>query len=303
MMAHRRYAIVTDQPGWHGHQLRQALEAKGLESAFVRLQECRLEVRDGAPEIGIPGFGEGLPSGVFVREVPGGSLEEVIFYLDILHTLEVLGVTVYNDAGAIERSVDKVRASFLFASHGVPTPRTFAVRDVRQMREFLDRWFETHRYVVAKPIFGSQGKGLKRLSREDPHPDYDLCNGIYYFQEYIEPVSAGSCDWRVLVIDRQAVAAMRRVGEDWISNIANGGQGHPAPLEPELVRLAECAVAAVDMPYAGVDLMRDQQGAAWVTEVNSIPAWRGLQQVHPANIADLLIEGFLKHCRGESLPL
>ena len=298
MIARGRYAIVTDQPGWHGNQLRRSLEAKSLESSFVRLQECRLEVQDGAPEIGIPGFEDGLPSGVFIREVPGGSLEEVIFYLDILHALEASGITIYNDAGAIERSVDKVRASFLFAFHGVPTPRTFAVRDVRQMREFLENWFETHQHVVAKPIFGSQGKGLKLLSRDDPHPDYDLSSGVYYLQEYIEPVTSGSCDWRVLVIGGRAVAAMRREGEGWISNIANGGQGHPASLEPELAQLAERAVAAVEMPYAGVDLMRDRQGAVWVTEVNSIPAWRGLQEVYSENIADLLIEGFLKHRHG-----
>ncbi len=302
MIEHGRYAIVTDQPGWHGHQIRRALDARGRDSDFVRLQECVLEVQDGTPKIGIPGFGDRLPAGVFVREVPGGSLEEVVFYLDILHALEAMGVGVYNDAGSIERSVDKVRASFLFALHGVPTPRTFAVREVRQMRACLDRWLETHRHVVAKPIFGSQGKGLKRLSRDDPHPDYDLSHGIYYLQEYIEPATSRSCDWRILVIGGQAVAAMRREGEDWISNIANGGQGHPAPLEPELTRLAERAVAAVDMPYAGVDLMRDRQGAAWVTEVNSIPAWRGLQQVHQENIADLLVEGFLVHCHGDSPP-
>lgn len=302
MIAHGRYAIVTDQPGWHGNQLRQSLETRGLESCFVRLQECRLEVQHGKPEIGIPGFEDGLPSGVFIREVPGGSLEEVVFYLDILHALEVLGIKVYNDASAIERSVDKVRASFLFASHGVPTPRTFTVRDVRQMREFLDDWLETHRHVVSKPVFGSQGKGLKLLSRDDSHPDYDLSSGVYYLQEYIEPVASRSCDWRLLVVGGRAVAAMRREGEGWISNIANGGQGYPASLEPELTRLAERAVAAVGMPYAGVDLMRDRQGATWVTEVNSIPAWRGLQEVHPENIADLLIEGFLAHCHGESAP-
>ena len=302
MIARGRYAIVTDQPGWHGRQLRQALEAKGLKSDFVRLQECRLGVQNGVPEIGIPGFDEELPAGVFIREVPGGSLEEVIFYLDVLHALEVSGIKIYNDAGAIERSVDKVRASFLFAFHGVPTPRTFAVRDVRRMREFLNSWFETHTHIVAKPIFGSQGKGLKLLSREDPHPDYDMSRGVYYLQEYIEPVASRSCDWRVLVIGGRAMAAMRREGEDWISNIANGGQGHPAPLEPELAQLAERAVEAVEMPYAGVDLMHDRQGAAWVTEVNSIPAWRGLQEVHSENIASLLVEGFLKHCHGETPP-
>ena len=295
------YAIVADQPGWHGNQLRQALEARSLESCFVRLQECRLEMCEGTVEVSIPGFEDRLPRGVFVREVPGGSLEEVIFYLDILYALEALGVGIYNNAGAIERSVDKVRASFLFACHGIPTPRTFAMRDVCQMRKFLEEWFEGHQYVVAKPIFGSQGKGLRRLSRDNPHPDYDLSKGIYYFQEYIEPVALCGRDWRVLVIGGRAVAVMRREGEDWISNIANGGQGHPATLEPELAELAERAVAAVDMPYAGVDLMRDREGNAWVTEVNSIPAWRGLQRVTQGNVAQLLVAGFLRHCHEDAI--
>ncbi len=300
MIARGRYAIVTDQPGWHGHQLRQALEDRGLEGVFVRLQECRLETRDDGPRIEIPGFEEALPAGAFIREVPGGSLEEVVFYLDILHALEVSGIKVYNDAGAIERSVDKARASFLFASRGVPTPRTFVARNLRQVRDFLDHWLAAREHLVAKPVFGSQGRGLKLLSRDDPHPDYDLSRGIYYLQEYIEPATSGYRDWRVLVVGGRAVAAMRRESEDWISNIANGGQGHPVSLEPELSQLAERAVAAVEMPYAGVDLMRDREGVVWVTEVNSIPAWKGLQETHQASVTDMLIEGFLIHCHGEA---
>lgn len=295
-----RYAIVADQPGWHGSQLRQALANRGLDSRFVSLQDCRLEVGADAADVVMPGFEEGLPAGVFVREVPGGSLEEVVFYLDVLHALEALGVGVYNDAGAVERSVDKVRASFLFARHGVPTPRTFAARNLRQARTFAQHWLEHHRYLVAKPIFGSQGKGLMRLSRDDPHPDYDAYHGVYYLQEYIEPDADGSCDWRVLVVGGRAAAAMRREGEGWISNIANGGRGNPAELEPELAELAERATQAVAMPYAGVDLMRDRDGRIWVTEINSIPAWRGLQQVCEMQIADLLIAGFLEHCRETS---
>jgi hypothetical protein len=38
--------------------------------------------------------------------VPGGS-EEVVLYLDILHALKAMGIPVYNDGHAVERSVDK----------------------------------------------------------------------------------------------------------------------------------------------------------------------------------------------------
>ncbi len=300
MTAPGRYAIVTDHPGWHGQQLQQALKRHDRDSCFVSLRECRIEIDHKGAHIDLPGFDGQLPAGVFVREVPGGTLEEVIFYLDVLHALEAKGIGVYNDAGAIERSVDKVRASFLFAHHGIPTPRTFVARSLRQTRAFLAHWFETHESIVAKPIFGSQGKGLMRLTRETPHPNYDLYHGMYYLQEYIESAASGSCDWRVLVVKGRAQAAMRREGNDWISNIANGGQGYPAALDSQLSDLAQRATSAVDMSYAGVDLMQDREGAFWVTEINSIPAWRGLQQVSQQDISELLIEGFLAHCHKEA---
>ena len=291
-----RYAIITEQAGWHGQQIHEALAQRGLNADFVRLQDCQLHLGPERGRVILPGFEENLPRGVFVRGVPGGSLEEVTFYLDILHALEVLGVGVYNDAGAIERSVDKARASFLFAHHGIPTPHTVVVRNLAQMRATLESWFQDWRYAVIKPVFGSQGKGLMRLSRERPHPDYDLCHGIYYLQEYIESTESHSQDWRVLVINDAAVAVMRREGVGWISNIANGGQGYQAELEPELADLAVRATRAAAMPYAGVDLIRDRRGKLWVTEVNSIPAWRGLQEVSDAHIASLLVDGFLNHC-------
>ena len=56
----------------------------------------------------------------------------------------------------------------------------------------------------------------------------------------------------------------------------------------ELARLAIEATAAVGADYAGVDLMRSAEGRWAVLEVNSIPAWRGLQAVAPARIADVL---------------
>ncbi len=290
------YAIATDQAGWHGKQVQQALIKRGHQAHFVSLQDCLLQAGPSAASAVLPDFGDDLPEGLFVRGVPGGSLEEVVFYLDILHALEALGVGVYNDASAIERSVDKARASFLFAHHGIPTPRTVAVRNLTQLRGILAEWFDLHRYVVIKPMFGSQGKGLMRLSREQPHPDYDLCHGIYYIQEFIESADEFGQDWRVLVVGGEAVAVMRREGEGWISNIANGGQGYRADLEPELENLAVRAVAAVGMQYAGVDLMRDREGRLWVTEVNSIPAWRGLQEVNDVHIASQLVDGFLAHC-------
>ncbi|MES9970943.1 MAG: alpha-L-glutamate ligase, partial [Candidatus Thiodiazotropha sp.] len=107
----RRIAIFTDDPGWHGARLREAFEHHGCSSEFVSLQTCGLHISGAGEGLAIPGF-DSLPDGVFVRGVPGGSLEQVVLYLDILHALKHLGVCVYNDGQAIERSVDKGMTSF-----------------------------------------------------------------------------------------------------------------------------------------------------------------------------------------------
>ena len=60
----------------------------------------------------LPGFENDLPDGVFVRGVPGGSLEQITLYLGVLHALKHLGLTVYNSGQAIERTVDKANEPF-----------------------------------------------------------------------------------------------------------------------------------------------------------------------------------------------
>jgi glutathione synthase/RimK-type ligase-like ATP-grasp enzyme len=48
------------------------------------------------------------------------------------------------------------------------------------------------------------------------------------------------------------------------------------------------------MDYAGVDLMRDRDGAPVVIEINGIPAWRGLQSVTEVDIAARLTQDFAR---------
>ncbi len=294
-----RVAIFTDDPGWHGARLAEAFRARGKESCTVSLQSCRLDLSDGSAGVLIPGF-DRLPDGAFVRGVPGGTLEEVVFYLDILHALRRLGVLVYNPAHAIERSVDKGMTSFLLHAAGIPTPPAWVLRDPDAARALAERELSAGHELVLKPLFGSQGVGLARPSSPADLPEPLACNGIYYLQRFVRSGTAKSQDYRVFVIGARAVAAMRRVADQgWISNVAQGGACHPAALEPDLRELAEAAAGTLEMAYAGVDILRDATGRAWVIEVNGVPAWKGLQQVCGVDIAAALAADFLRCQRGD----
>lgn len=291
-----RIAIITDEPGWHGARLRQAFAIRGYSSDYVSLTGCRLNVEAGAMPVIMPNFEAQLPDGVFVRGVPGGSLEEVVFYLDVLHALKKLGIPVYNDGRAIERSVDKAMASFLLRQSGIPTPATWIAAARGQALAIAEQELRQGHQLVSKPLFGSQGEGVQRLEKLADLLKLTDHNGVYYLQRFVHCGGESPYDWRVFVINGKAVAAMRRLGLSWLNNVAQGARCELAQLDEDLSRLAEAAVAALRMDYGGVDIMRDSEREYSVIEVNGIPAWKGLQSVCASNIADLLAEDFLSRC-------
>lgn len=296
--------ILTDDPGWHGARLREAFVSRGVDISFASLRDCRFDLRRPGRSVVLPGFEDRLPDGVFVRGVPGGTLEQVVLRLDVLHALKLLGVPVYNDGRAIERTVDKAMTSFVLANAGIATPATWVTESEGEATAVVRAEIAAGRELVLKPLFGSQGVGLKRICAFGdlpPGPDYD---GVYYLQRYIESGNAGWHDWRVFVIDGVAVAAMKRQGKSWITNVSQGGTCAPVDLSEheDLRALAQKACCALQMDYAGVDLIRDRDGRLQVIEVNGIPAWKGLQSVTRDSIGQMLVNDFVdRHLRRRAL--
>jgi len=297
-----RIAIMTDETGWHTGRLKKAFRARGAEARCVDLADCRIDTTWQPHGLVLPGFGHTLPDAVFVRGIAGGTFEQVTLRLGILHALRESGVPVYNDARAIERSVDKSMTSFLLHRHGVPTPATWAGESAAFAQRVLMREAAAGRQVVLKPLFGSQGHGLKRLGARRaasallaPLPSLKPYSQVAYLQRYIDGGRAGF-DWRVLVIGARAVAAMRRTGgKGWIHNFAQGATCEPAEMDAPLAQTAVRAAEALGLDYAGVDLIPDPHDAArpLVLEVNGVAAWRGLQSVTPIDIAAALVDDLL----------
>jgi RimK family alpha-L-glutamate ligase len=232
----------------------------------------------------MPSFAPGLPDVAVVRFIAAGTFEQVTFRLSILHALHELGVHVVNDARAIERCVDKAMTSFLLHRAGIPTPATL----VTELPELAAAWrADQAGDVVAKPLFGAQGRGLRRLTPADGTPDPGESEGVLYLQRYVGRVEAWR-DFRVFVIGSEPVAAMARRGASWITNVARGGTCEPVVCRGALADLAAAASKAVGASYSGVDLIEDEHGTLQVLEVNSMPAWKGLQGVAEIDIADAL---------------
>ncbi len=297
--------IFTDDAGWHGEQLKQAFTKRGVEAVFVSLMDCSLSISNlnSKPSIGlqkqtssinIPSFVDEHPQAAFVRGVAGGTLQQVIMRLNILHMLAAQGIKIYNNGRAIERTVDKAMTSFLLQQHGVATPDTWVCESRVQAESIRQNAALNHQQLVIKPLFGSQGQGVRKLLAHEPLPvPMEMyVDGVYYLQQLIVTADAPH-DYRLFVVSGKVVAAMRRTGASWVNNVATGGRCEAIQPNAMMMQLALQAALAVDIDYCGVDIIQAQTGEYYVLEVNSIPAWKGLQSVTKVNIAGLLVDDFL----------
>jgi RimK family alpha-L-glutamate ligase len=278
-----RVVIFAEDPDWHCRRLAAACAARGAKIVVESLRRCRFRLGGDGPGVEVPGFDGALPDVALVRLIPDGSFEQVTLRLSLLHALASLGVKVVNDARAIERCVDKSMTSFLLHQAGLPTPPTLVTED----EEVAAAWRrDVPGDVVVKPLFGAQGAGLRRLTPGDPLPGPEAgLEGVHYLQLYVGRESAWR-DYRVLVIGGEPVAAMLRHGKSWITNVARGGRCERVPCRGRLAELAAGAARAVGAAYAGVDLIEDEAAGLAVLEVNSMPAWKGLQSVASTDLAD-----------------
>lgn len=226
---------------------------------------------------------------VLLRTIPTGTLEQIVFRMDVLQRLETLGVPVINPPRAMEAAVDKYLASARFAAAGLPIPPTAAC----EHRDEAMRVFEAlGGDVVLKPLFGAEGKGISRINDADlawrAFQLLEQQGAVIYIQRYIH--HAGS-DFRAFVLGARVLAAVRRRGQNsWRSNVSLGGQAEAVELTPEQQALAIKAARTVGARVAGVDLLPEMDGRCYVLEVNAIPGWKGLAEATGIDVARALLE-------------
>jgi RimK family alpha-L-glutamate ligase len=228
--------------------------------------------------------------GVLVRMMPPGSLEQVVYRMDALHLLERAGVRVLNAPRAVEVSVDKYLSLALLERAGLPVPPTFAGESASEAMKA----FETlGGDVVVKPLFGSEGRGLIRVSDRElarrAFSTLERLGAVIYLQRAVR--HAGH-DYRVFVLGGRVVGAMRRFAPegDWRTNVAIGGRPEACRVEPGIERLALDAAEAVGAAMAGVDLLMDlDRDEPVVLEVNAVPGWRALARATGVDVASAIL--------------
>jgi RimK family alpha-L-glutamate ligase len=276
------FAILSGGDGWHVADLQRAAAQQGHTSAIIDFR--RVSASLGAAHKPLADC-----DAVIVRTMPPGSLEQVVFRMDVLHRLQTAGKRVLNPPLALETCVDKYLASARLEAARLPVPATIVCQDADTA---MDAFETLGGDVVVKPLFGSEGRGMVRVS--DPELAWrtfraiESNRAILYLQRFIQHPG---WDLRAFVIGTSVVAAMRRYASaGWRTNVAQGGRGESVCLTAEEERLALAAAAAVGAQVAGVDLLPGSNGNLFVLEVNAVPGWRALAPVTGIDIAGQIVQ-------------
>jgi RimK family alpha-L-glutamate ligase len=234
-------------------------------------------------------------SAILVRPIGRGSLEEIIFQLDVLHALRDHGIPIVNSPDAIEVAANKYRILSMLKLKDLPVPESIATEDISEASNYFSKLGGD---VLVKPIFGSRGVGISRIR------DQDLADRIFRTLRFYRHVLLlqrfiphGTSDVRAFIVGESVIAAMRRRGDTWRTNISQGARAEPLELSGEMEELALKAAGAVGCEIAGVDLLEGPEGIK-ILEVNSQPGWRGLQSVAKVDIAGEIAKYMIQKGKG-----
>ena len=288
-------AVLADADSWYFRDLKQAAEQRGhtcLRGEFTALAGA---VIDGQPQFVLGGEITSAVDQVIVRSMSPGSLEQVVLRMDVLARLEATGVPVFNPPKALECAIDKYLTTARLAAANLPVPDTVCCQTSEQALEWFYRMGED---VVVKPVFGSEGRGIVRVSDPDiawrVFTALDRIQATLYLQRYIPH---GGSDYRLLVLGDAVLGGMRRTSPlgDFRTNVARQGVGEayvPTALEIELALTAAHVVGA---PFVGVDVLYDADSRPYVIEVNAVPGWKAFARVNSLDVASRVIQYLERH--------
>jgi RimK family alpha-L-glutamate ligase len=267
---------------WDAQRVLRASRARGAVEV-LRPTDFSVEI-EGAPRVRVRGE-DASAFDLYLTPRAIGEGGDADFQIELYQLLS-RSVPVVNDVAALMTSIDKFKSSWLFAEAHLPSPRVVVVQGLEEACRALVELRE----AVVKPLYGSLGIGVERISVDHVPRLRELLatRGALYLQAY---VADAYCDVRAFVIgDRVAGAITRRPRPgEFRANIHQGSDFQPCTLDPATVVLAVRAAKVIGLEYAGVDLLQTETGPL-VIEVNGTPSWRAVEAATGRDMAEEIVE-------------
>jgi [lysine-biosynthesis-protein LysW]---L-2-aminoadipate ligase len=210
--------------------------------------------------------------------------------LYISRIFEAHGIPVVNSSLVAERCGDKYVTSQILAQHGIPTPRVYMAFDEDSALKAIEAMGYP---CVLKPVVGSWGRLLAKVENREMaealiehKATLGVNHQVFYIQEYIDKPGR---DIRAFVVGDEAICAIYRSSENWITNTARGGVATNCPVTDEIAELCKRAAQAVGGGLLALDLFETENGLT-INEINHTMEFRNSITTTGVNIPQKMVE-------------
>ncbi len=204
----------------------------------------------------------------------------------VVRQFEMTGASCLNPATGIANSRDKLLAHQLMAQSGLAMPVTAFASSPHDTDDLIAMVGGPP--LVVKLLYSTQGKGVvlaeNRKQAQSVIDAFRNADANFLVQQFI--ADAAGQDIRCIVLDGKVIATMRRQAplDDFRANLHKGGTAHGVKITAEERRMAVKAAKIMGLKFAGVDLLRSEEGPL-VLEVNSSPGLGGIEKTTGVDIA------------------
>ena len=281
-----RIGVISAYTDHDWHAQRIALAAARYDHVdILSPTDFSAEVRSGAPRVQARGR-DAREYDLFLTPRALGDDGDADVQVELYRLLAATGALLVNDVDALLRAVDKLRTSWELARAGLPTPEARLVQTPDQVQTAL----EALGSMVAKPVYGSLGKGVERIDRAQEERALALLSrrGALYLQRF---VADATLDVRAFVVGDRVEAAVARVPQpgEFRGNAHLGAGVHEIALDAETAALAVRATELLGLTYSGVDLMLTPRGPELI-EVNGTPSFRAIFEATGRDMAPAIVD-------------
>jgi [lysine-biosynthesis-protein LysW]--L-2-aminoadipate ligase len=212
--------------------------------------------------------------------------------LTTLQILEAWGVPTLNNCLTASTCSDKLSTTLALARHSVPQAQV----SIAFTEDSILQAIENQGYpAVLKPLTGSWGRLVTKVNdRESAEAilehRFTLGNYPYhtgYVQEFVRKPNGR--DIRSFVVGGQALCAIYRTSEHWITNTARGGVASNCEISGEIADISQRAAAAVGGGIVAIDLFETDAGYL-VNEVNHSMEFRNSIEPTGVDIPAAIVE-------------
>jgi RimK family alpha-L-glutamate ligase len=272
-----------NRASYDNRRLIQAIQAYGIRVKFLHPNHFGVTI---GRKLGLTYKGKLIarPDLILTRTGSAtGSFADII-----LHQAELMKIRVINPIQGIQVVMNKARATQVLAEAGLRVPLTHVYSSLASFK--AAEWPGGFPCVV-KILSGSHGNGVIKVESASQLKAYlGLLKGVKFGQPFIiqQFIGRPGEDLRIFVVNGEAVECMKRKATDgdFRAGISANGEGSRFEMTAEIKRVSEMAAAVAGVRIAGVDILRDLDGAPWVSEINSAPGMAGIEKYCNPKIAE-----------------